>query len=336
MKKTKKKNKYVHLDQGKRDRFQAMLDAGHKQKEIAKVLEIDKSTVSREIKRNRKRIRKKGGTINGQYQSSIAQHKAYVRRKYSKYQGMKINENKELKKYVIEKLKQHWNPDEISGKMKKEKQLFYASKTAIYEWLRSNRGQYYCRYLYSKRCRKRKRKSPKTKRTLIPNRISIELRPKGAENKTRYGHYEGDTIVSGKKTGSKAALSITYERKAKYIDVKKIKNLRPSVNKEAILEMNSDKIVKSITFDNGIENAEHQKLGVLTYFCAPYSSWQKGGVENAIKMVRKFIPKGSDIGNYSDDYVRMVQRILNNKPRKSLNYKTPYEIMVENNLFIKN
>lgn len=332
----KKPKKYEHLKQQKRDRLQALWDNGHKQKEMAKILGVDASTVSREIKRNRRKKRQKGGTQDGPYAATVAGHKAYLRRKYSKYQGKKINECGELKDYITQKLKISWSPDEISGKMKKERQPFYASKTAIYEWLRSNRGQYWCQYLYSKRYRKRKQKKNKTKKTLIPHRISIELRPKGATNKTRYGHYEGDTAVSGKKTGSKTALSVLYERKAKYIDARRIPNLKPASHNGAIRTMMADKKVKSITYDNGIENVRHEELRVPTYFCDPYSSWQKGGVEHANKMIRRFIPKGSDISLYSDTYVTMVIDILNRKPRKSLNYQTPYEVMVEHNLFIVN
>lgn len=331
-----KKRGYSHLNQYQRDRLQAMLDSGHKQKEMAGVLNIDKSTVSREIKRNRRKTRKKGGAENGRYQAAIAQHKAYVRRKYSKYQGKKINENGRLKKYIVSGLKCRWSPDEISGKMRNEKQVFYASKTAIYDWMYSNRGQYWCRYLYSRRHKKRRQKKNKTKKALIPARIGIESRPRGAANRNRYGHYEGDTIVSGKKTGSKESLAVTYERKARYIGLRKIKSLKPSLFNQAVLDMKKELDIKTLTLDNGIENTKHQELDIDTYFCDPYSSWQKGGVENAGKMIRRFIPKGSDISDYSDNYVRIVENILNNKPRKSLNYKTPYEIMVKNNLFKDN
>ena len=121
------------------------------------------------------------------------------------------------------------------------------------------------------------------------------------------------------------------------INARKIKNLQPDTPNAAIQIMKRDVIsVKSITFDNGIENTRHEKLGVPTYFCDPYSSWQKGGVENANKMIRRFIPKGSDIADFSDEYVMMVMDLLNNKPRKSLHYKTPNEVMVEHNLLIKN
>lgn len=332
MENMKQKN-YEHLNQIKRDRLQALREGGHTQEEIAGILNVDQSTISRELKRNRRKIRKKGRTISGKYESGVAQHKAYLKRYYAKSSWKKINEDKNLKRYIIKGLKQCWSPDSISGKMRKDRKPFYASKTAIYEWLRSNQGQRYCPYLYSKRYRAKKYGGKKTKKFLIPNKIGIALRPRGATNRTRYGHYESDTMVSGKKTGSKAALSIIYERKAKYLDAQKIKNLRPVSNREAILKMNSDKIVKSMTFDNGIENIKHEELGVPTFFCDPYSSWQKGGVENCVKMIRRYIPKGCDINDYSDQEVEYIVFLLNNKPRKSLGYKTPYEVMIEKNLF---
>lgn len=327
------KKQYKHLDQTKRDRLQALKKGGHTQEEIAEVLGISQSTVSRELKSNCRKIRTKKGTRDGPYEATVAESKAYLRRYYAKYQWKKINEDNNLREYITEKLERYWSPDDISGQMRKTKQPLYASKTAIYEWLYSNRGQYYCQYLYSGRYRARKQNKIKAKKALIPNRISIHLRPAVINQNLEYGHYEGDTIVSGKKTGSKSALSVIYERKAKYLDIKKINNLRPGSNREAILEMANDKIVKSMTFDNGIENIKHEELGVPTYFCDPYSSWQKGRIENANKMVRWLIPKGSDINNYSDEYVSMVVNILNHKPRKSLGYKTPYEVMVENDLF---
>lgn len=332
------KKHYKHLVQLERDRIQALQNSGHKQNEIAVILKVDPSTISREIKRNRRKIQRKQGTINGSYEATVAQQKAYVRRKYSKYQGKKINENDELKDYIVQGLENHWNPDEISGRIKEESKGFYASKTAIYEWLYSVWGQRYCKLLYSERYRakKRKPKKSKTKRTLIPNRIGIELRPEKINQRLEYGHYEGDTVVSGKKTGSKKSLVVIHERKAKYTKLRKINSLKPKLFNEAIKKMKDNLEIKSFTLDNGIENMKYEELKVDTYFCDAYSSWQKGGVENCNKMIRRYIPKGSDMNDYSDEYVMMVENILNNKPRKSLGYKMPYEIMIENNLLIEN
>ncbi len=328
---------YRHLTQADRDRIQALRDAGTKQKEIAKILEVDSATISREIARNRRRYRKKKNikNKNARYEASVANHKAYVRRKYAKYQGQKINDNDKLRSYIISKLKKYWGPDEISGRMRKERKPFYASKTAIYQWLRSAYGQRWCRYLYSRRCYVKRRKGKASKKQMIPNRIGIEHRPLGATNRTRYGHYEGDTIVSGKKTGSTAALAVAYERKAKYADARKISSLAPNKFTNSTNEMLENKKAKSLSLDNGIENKEHEKIVVPAFFCDSYSSWQKGGVENINKMIRRFIPKGVDLNKYSDDDVRDILKIINGKPRKSLGYATPIEIMIKYNLFIK-
>ena len=326
---------YRHLTQADRDRLQALRDAGTKQGEIASILKVDPATISREISRNRRKYRKKKNikNKNARYEAGVAEHKAYVRRKYAKYQGKNINESNDLKQYIVRKLKKRWNPDEIAGRMKRDREPFYASKTAIYEWLRTSWGDRYCRYLYSRRHYPKRHGDKAQKRQMIPHRIGIEARPLGATNRTRYGHYEGDTMVSGKKTGSTAALAVVYERKAKYVDARKIVSLAPKRFTAGVNDMLSGVRARSITLDNGIENRDHETLAASAYFCDPYSSWQKGGVENANKMIRRFLPKGIDLALYSDDDVKYIIDILNGKPRKSLGYATPKEIMVEKNLF---
>lgn len=328
------KKKYTHLNQFERDRIQALLDSGHKQKEIAQILKRDAGAISREIKRNRRKRRKGRVLKDGPYESALAEHRAYLRRKYAKYQGKKIEENPALKTYIIHYLKKHWSPDDIAGRMKGEHLPLKASKNIIYAWIYSSWGQRWGKYLYSQRYRPKKRRTKKAKKTLIPNRTAIELRPMQVNQRLISGHYEGDTIVSGKKHQSKIALTVIYERKYKYFDLAKIKSLKPKQFNQAIRSMRKKlKKMNSLTLDNGIENQYHQDLDIQTYFCDPYSAWQKGGVENMIKMIRKFIPKGSDIKNYSNHYIQKIVNILNNKPRRSLGYKTPYEMMLKHNLF---
>lgn len=320
------------LSQFERDRIEAMLNAGHKQKDIAKVLARDKSTISREIERNRRKIKKKGTIVNGKYQSSVAQNKAYVRRKYAKYQGKKINENNDLKNFIVEGLKQCWNPDEISGRMKKENQLFYISKTAIYEWLYSVYGQPYCYLLPSRQYNRQKRKEiKKTGKTMIPERVSLAFKPAGF--KEELGHFEHDTFVSGRKTGSKTAISVLNEPLAKYIALKKIPCLKPKTNEGAVQNM-LDQFKKplSLVRDNGLENKYHKSTSVPSFFCDPYSAWQKPHVENVIKLLRRFFRKGSDLSLYSQEEIALVEQTLNNKPRKCLGYKKPVEIMLENDM----
>jgi len=315
---------YSQIKKAERLEIAILLNKKYSLRSIAKALDRSISSLSDEIRRN---------SVNGSYDPLKANHKAYVRRKYAKYQGKTINENTGLKEHISLKLRHGWSPDIISGRMTLEKQPFYASKTAIYEWLYSEHGQALCPYLYSQKYAKRKRKHKKIKKILIPNRRGIEQRPEAVNLNKEYGHYEGDTIVSGRKTGSKTALSVIYERKARYVDIRKINNLKPVSNNTAVLEMQQSLKALSYTLDNGIENVKYEALGVSTFFCDFYAAWQKGGIENINRLIRRFIPKGSDIGRYSEKYIQTIVQRLNNTPRKSLNYQTPLEVMIKNNQF---
>lgn len=289
---------------------------GYGVREIGRVLDRSPGSISDELKRNRTR---------GGYDPLAAQRKTRIRRMDAKFQGMKIEGDSDLRAYVIAKLEAHWNPDEISGRMRDDREPFYVSKTAIYDWLRSVWGDAYCRHLASGRHHQRARK-PKTARVMIPDRVSIHERFRGAENRTRYGHWEGDTLVSAKKTASTAAASVIYERKAKLIAARKIENLKPASHLGALRTMLATKKVLSVTQDNGIENTTHRELGVPTFFCDPYSSWQKGGVEHANKMIRRYVRKGTDFRTVSQEYLDHIVSVINGKPRKSLGYRTALEV----------
>jgi transposase, IS30 family len=323
------KKKYKHINQFERDRIEALLNKKHKQEDMAKVIGRDASTISREIKRNRRRKRKNKKIIYGRYESNVAEQKAYVRRKYAKWQGKKIDEDVDLKLYIVTRMLHGWSPDDISGRMRADNEPFYASKNAIYRWLYHGRGQIFCSLLASKRYRPKKRKTGQKQKELIPFRTSINERPEAINAKLEAGHFEMDTMVSGKKTGSKTALAVAGERIFHYAKLDKIKSLSPVNFNRAINGFQETVEMKSGTMDNGLENRRHYELGIQTYFCDPCSSWQKGGVENLNGMIRRYIPKGSDIGKYSDRYVKLIESILNHKPRRSLNYKTPYECMRE-------
>lgn len=236
---------------------------------------------------------------------------------------MKIEENKDLKRYIIEGLQRKWNPDEISGRMKLEKKPFRISKNSIYRWLYSYRGQRYCPLLYSKRYRRRKRVGSK-KRTLIPNRVDISRRFRGAENRTRYGHWEKDAVVS--RQGVSASLAVAEERKSRLVTARKVKNLSPVDHEQATGEMLRNKKSLSITRDNGIENIHHEQTPVPSFFCESYSSWQKGSIENVNKLIRIFFPKGTDFRKVTQTAVDEAISIINEKPRKILGYRTALEV----------
>jgi transposase, IS30 family len=322
----------AHLSDSERSEIAILLSQNYSDHQIGIALSRDHTTIGRERKRNK--------TRRG-YIAKDAKAKARMRRRYSKYQGMKINEHPALKVYIIAGLQKHQTPEQISGRLKEvDIHLPYVSKKAIYEWLYTAHGQQYCDLLPCKRHKpKRRRSGKKTKRTMVPNRRDIALRPQEVNDRSRYGDCETDTIVSGKKTRSKAALSVLEERKARYVRLKKIPSLKPSVNRETIVEMGKIfTVMRTLTFDNGIETKEHEKiaedLNTLTFHCRPHASWEKGAVENTNGRIRRFIPKGADINAYSDAEIQNIEDWLNHTPRKCLNFRTPYEIMIKENLLI--
>lgn len=317
MKKTKKKKEFCHLDYKKRDRIESLLDAGNLQKEIAKILKVDPSTISREI---RKRKRK-----NGSYKSDTAEKKAKVKRSNSKYQGMKIEKYPELKKRIKKEVKACRSPDEIAGKLRREKIKPRIGTNAIYKWLYSSRGQKYCKYLCTKRYNKKKQKKT-TKREMIPNRVSIDKRPKTKG----LIHSEGDTLVSGRKTGSKAAASMVALQKTKLLLGDRLDNMKPKTMEDSIIRIQEEIKIDTLTMDNGIENKNHESFIVSTYFCNSHAPWQKPLVEQSIGLLRRwYIKKGTDLSTVSPLKYQNMLHYLNHKKRKSLGYKSAYEMSFE-------
>lgn len=320
------KKTFKHLNQTDRDRLEAMLDSGLKQNQVAKILKVDPSTISREVKKRKLR--------NGKYDAGAAQHKARVKRKCSKYQGMKLESLPEIKKHIIEELKKKRSPDEIAGRMKRKKWKIRVGKDAIYRWLYSAWGQKYCKYLCTKRYKNKKRKN-KTKRVMIPNRISIEKRPLGAINKSRYGHFEADTAVAPKKVNNNQGVAIVTGIKSKIIIGAKIKSMACRYMTKAMKKFQKKVNMKSSTLDNGIENREYEKWGVPTYFADPHSPWQKPLVECNIGLLRRwFFKKGTDWSKVSEKKLQKAINILNNKYRKSLNYASALEVATEHGIII--
>ena len=301
------------LTKAERGEIYILLGRGFSQREIATALGRSPNTMSYEIREN---------STNGVYDPIKAHAKALVDRKYRRLDWQKIEHDPLLKAYVIASLIKHWNPDEIAGAMKVEKQPFYASKTAIYTWLRTGRGAEYCVYLYSGRSHKKKH-NKKTARVMIPNRVSIDKRPLGATNRTRYGHWEDDAVVGVK--GTPGGLKGCSERKTCLIMFQKVESMSPLEHTEVERKMFAGVKALSISRDNGIENRHHEALGIPSFFCDPYSSWQKGGVENANKMVRRYFPKGTDFRTVSQKEVDRVVFIINSKPRKILGYRSALE-----------
>ena len=315
---------YTHYTKAERLEISILLKKGYSKRKIGIALGRHHSSIIREIQKN---------STNGEYNPHKAQLKYQAKRRFSKYQGMKITNCTPLENYVKAGLKSGQTPEQIAGRLKEvDKHLPYVSRQGIYKWLYSAYGQLYCQYLPSKQYRKKRRRSKKTKREMIPNRISIHERPEAANERLEYGHFEADTVVSGKKYSS-VSLNVVVERKSRFVKLKKLSNLKPATTNRAIRKsMKSFSKISSLTLDNGIENKWHERLNLLVFFCDAYASWQKGAVENVNLRIRRFIPKGANLADYSDKQIQKIEDWLNHTPRKCLNYKTPYEIMSQENL----
>lgn len=329
------------LSGSERSELQILHDKGYSARAIARALGRSPNTIAAELKRNSYGSGSRTPTDKqGTYVASYAKQRAYVRRKYAKYQGKKIQDNNELRSYIVTSLTSGWNPDEIAGHLKTHPELgFYVSKTAIYEWLRSAWGQQHCPLLYSKRYNRKPRKKNKTTRVMIPDRVSITERPPEVDARKEPGHLEYDAVVSSRVSGSTCALAVVQERVSRLVRAQLVPNLKPAPYAATIAALTKDMEIRTMTTDNGIENRQHslitKKTGAPVFFTDPYSSWQKGGVENANRMLRKYFPKGTDFARVSQtDVVNALTRI-NNKPRKILGYKSALEVAKERGVILE-
>ena len=302
------------LSPSERLEIEILLRKEYSLRAIAIALGRSPNSISYEVNTN--------GGRNG-YHATNAHQYARTRKKNTRREWAKIESIPALKAYVIKGLEDHWNPDEIAGRMRFEKKPWYASKTAIYEWLRSIYGQRYCVHLASRRFVKKKRVK-KTERGMIPERVSIDQRFLGATHRTRYGHWEYDTIVSRK--GCTGGVSVGVERKSRLVVATLVKSMSTAEHMDTIHSHVERYKTLSCTFDNGIENKAHQRLGIPTFFCEPYSSWQKGSVENVNKMMRRYVPKGTNFREVSQRTIDRAVFLINNKPRKILKYKKALEV----------
>jgi len=295
---------------------------------IANLLQKNHSVIGRELSRN------SGGRFP--YSADRA-HLAYERRLKGK-RVKKLDQYPLLKQLVIDRLHQGHSPDGIAGRLKNYEHRRYeglsVSHETIYQFVYSGEGRALDlpQHLYSHQAKRDHQKRVTGKRVLIPNRTSIHERPKAVEKRKQAGHWESDDMIF---TNGKECLSVEQERKSRYVSLHKTKDKSAANKLRAILKtITSLPLVPfhSIAFDNGTENAQHTLLQTMhrisTFFCDPYASWQKGGIENSNRWTRRYLPRKTNLSLLSDEDIRRIQDTLNNKPRKSLNYLTPTEVLL--------
>ena len=316
---------YSHLLLEERDRLAILRAEGVSINDIARQLKRNKSTISREFKRNT-------GPIYESYGSGSADRRARQRRsRASRRERLRAPG---LRAYVHRKLRMGWTPEQIAGCVPKALPGVRISHEAIYQYIyhptlreRENLVAYLPR-AHWKRQPKGHRHTHRDPH--IPQRVSIHNRPRYIERRRQLGHWENDLIISRR---SDAALNILVERKSRFTKIIKVAHHRPHDTRCAITRVLSrypKNARRSITYDNGHENLHHLKinavLGTKSYFCEPYHSWEKGTVENTVGLVRRIFPKKTDFARISSKAIKRLEHHLNNRPRKSLYFKTPKEV----------
>jgi IS30 family transposase len=310
-----------HITAAERDRIGVWLAAGLSQSKIARRLGRSKSSICYEVKHNSR---------NGQYQPILANLLTRERNRASR----KTNALKDprIYQYVIDRLRCGWGPEQIAGRLRKKNQgITVVCMETIYRYIYSPEGvkenlREYLARAHKKRWPKHFRKSY---RRGIPNRINISLRSKRANSRKEFGHWEAD-VVEGR--SHRGGIQTLLERKTRYYQARLLPNIDSEYGIKAqrrLLSKLPHPALKSVVFDNGKENYNHEQLqrdlGVKTYFCDPYAAWQKGANENHNGILRRYIPKKTDLSTIFQWELDLIVEEMNNKPRKCLKYQTPKE-----------
>jgi IS30 family transposase len=307
---------YTQLTQEQRYQIHVLLKMGHSRTEIADALGVHKSTVSRELKRNRG---KRG------YRPTQAHQFALQRRKKARKRI-----TADLWAIVEEKLRQDWSPEQIARRFKEEG--IAISHEHIYQYVYADKrvGGDLWKHL---RCQKKRRKrvGAYDRRGKIPNRKSIEERPEVVDQRTRLGDWEVDLMLGKDHQGVLVTLT---ERKSRFTLLRRAASKQAQLVSQAIVELLQwVSALESITADNGKVFAAHQHisqtLSVDFYFAHPYSSWERGTNENTNGLIRQYLPKNRSLKNVSFQEETLIMDRLNLRPRKCLDFRTPYEVFFD-------
>jgi IS30 family transposase len=306
---------YTQLTQEQRYQIYALLKMGHNRTEIAGVIEMHKATISRELNRN--------SGLRG-YRPKQAHHKALSRRNHSRTRIMP-----EIWEMIEAKLRLEWSPEQVSGWLHK-RHTIQVSHEWIYQHILVDKqvgGDLY-RHL---RCQKKRRKryGSYDRRGKLPNRVSIEERPVIVEQRQRIGDWEVDTII-GK--GHRQAIVTLIERKSRFALLRKVEQRTAVQVRNALIDLLqpvADRL-HTITADNGKEFAEHERvaheLHVDFFFAHPNAAWERGANENMNGLVRQYIPKKRNFVSVTDAELIQIMKRLNYRPRKCLDYMSPFEV----------
>ena len=316
-----------HLTLEDREVIAQLAAAGHAQAQIARRIGCHPATVSRELARNR--------SPDGCYRPSRAQLLTAQRRRLTK-RPWKL-EGTGLGQYIQEKLREYWSPQQIAGRLRcehPERPDQWVSHECIYQWIARQKalGGSWQGFLRQGHRKRRRRGRPETRGRIV-GRVGIEHRPAAVQARSRRGDWESDTLAGG---GSQARLASHVERLSKYTVLAKLLDGKARTFNAGTLRAfrrHPGLPLLTLTADNGKEFAAfavlERKLGLDVYFARPYHAWERGLNENTNGLLRQFFPKGLDLRGATHPYVKYVEHLLNTRPRKSLGYRTPIELLRE-------
>lgn len=293
-------------------------------REIARRLRRSPSSISDEISRNK---HKEVGYVAIYAQQLTNERKVHARKRHPL-------KNAGIFAYVLKHLRKGWSPEEIAGRLKKDNGRKIISHETIYQYVYASKNKHLhlFEYLTWKRKKRKKKNGRRVHKSHIPQRVSIHDRPESINNRTEFGHWEGDS-VEGK--GRYNGIHTEAERVSRMFMAKKVARIASEETIEVQRKMFKnipETARKSTTLDNGKENHLHYKLASIdmkTYFADPYSSWQRGTNEHHNGILRRYLPKGTDFDTISDEELEDIVEEINNRPRKCLGWFTPKEIFTK-------
>jgi IS30 family transposase len=317
--------RYDHLSLGDRCEIAHLQADGASIRQIAAALDRPPSTISREIRRNR------GRQVG--YRPDYAQDQAQARR----WAGSRLEREPELRRRVLYRLASGWSPEQVAGRLAREAGRKVISYESIYRFIyaqmartKDYKWRHYLPRGKSRRGRRGRRGGSSV--SLIEGRIPLSERPPAAADRKTPGHWEADLMLFSKY--GQAVLTV-HERHSRLLVAVRPPNKAATPIARQLMKLFAGlppNLRLTVTFDNGTEFAPHQvlqSLGIAIFFCDRYAPWQKGGIENAIGRMRRFIPRKTDLATLPEPRFQALIAAYNNTPRKCLDYRTPAETFSE-------
>jgi IS30 family transposase len=316
---------YSHITKEQRFKIQSWLEIGMSQRDIALRLGKDESALSREISRNK--------NAAGKYTAGLADKTSRKRRKVGKRRSRKLFKDKKLRRAVLSLLKKKKSPEQITGRRKRQEKSYVVHET-LYRYIYDYSPEWKI-YLRQKKGKYRRRHGTKERENIREQakKRRIDERPAIVELRTEVGHWEGDTIKGKEKT---TGIATHVERVTGFGIADKLDHVTAENVKQktvrSFARIPEDK-KKTETLDNGVEFSEYELMeketGMIIYFAYPYHSWERGSNENFNGLLRQYFPKGTPFATITQKDVSRAVRELNHRPRKRLNYLTPYEVFIK-------